>query len=198
MTAHHSVRNITPLNPNVAAFVLIFNFILISGLMIATLPASPTDGEADAVAVLVQPTATPLPPTTTPLPEPTLTATLLPPTAAPAVEQPEAASVVVDGDAANGQVLFNTFQPAASFACSTCHLVVSEDRSVGPGLLNISVRAETRVPGQGVYEYLHESIVNPDAYIVADFVGALMPANWAEIYTEQEINDIIAYLLTLK
>lgn len=108
------------------------------------------------------------------------------------VELPESA------DAENGAVLFETFQPDAGFACSTCHNDDSEDRLIGPGLLNVPTRAETRVEGQTALEYIFTSITNPGAFVVPDFPDGLMPVNWAEIYSEDEIYDIIAYLMTLQ
>ncbi|MBZ0276612.1 MAG: DUF3179 domain-containing protein [Anaerolineae bacterium] len=107
-------------------------------------------------------------------------------------------TAAIQGDAANGQALFNTFQADAGFACSTCHFPDKEDRLIGPGLLNVSTRAETRVAGLSAYDYIHTSIVDPGAFVVPDFPDGLMPRNWAQIYSEQQINDIIAYLLTLK
>lgn len=45
--------------------------------------------------------------------------------------------------------------------------------------------------------YLHSSIVDPAAYIVPGFVAGLMPETYADIFTEEEINNLVAYLLTL-
>ena len=101
-------------------------------------------------------------------------------------------------DADHGAELFQTFQAEAGFACSTCHRNDSEDRLIGPGLLNIGMRGETRVDGQSSLEYIFTSIVNPGAFVVPEYPDDLMPKNWAEIYTEEEIYDIVAYLLTLK
>ena len=88
------------------------------------------------------PTNTPQPASATPTTE-APTATSVPPTEAPTEEVVSAAGAP-SGDAANGQVLFETFRNEVSFACNTCHHVASEDRLIGPGLLNISTRAETR------------------------------------------------------
>jgi mono/diheme cytochrome c family protein len=154
----------------------------------ATLPpptATPTD---------VPPTATSVSATATtePTSEPA-TATTVPPTASPvpAVAAPS-------GDAANGKVLFETFYDQVSFACATCHHVDSEDRLIGPGLLNISTRAATRVEGEDALEYIHISIVNPSAFVVPDYPDGLMPQVYEQILSEAEIQDIIAYLFTLK
>ena len=153
---------------------------------VTNLPSSPT----------MQPTRTRFPETSTPLPAtntPEPTAESLPP-----IEAPDSAGGNISGDAANGQVLFTTFQPAVGFACATCHYADREDRLIGPGLLNVSVRAETRVPGQNAAEYLHTSIAEPGAFVVADYPDELMPRNWAEIYSEQQIGDLVAYLSTLR
>lgn len=145
-----------------------------------------------------QPTSTPVPPTATvePTTEPP-TATTVPPTEVPTEEVAPAGDTAVTGDAANGQVLFNEFQAEASFACATCHNTASEERLIGPGLQNISTRAETRVEGQSAYDYIHTSIVEPSAFVVPDYPDGLMPQIYEEIFTEQEIQDIIAYLYTL-
>ncbi len=112
--------------------------------------------------------------------------------------QPSHLELVQAGDAVNGEVLFNTFQADAGFACVTCHFVDTENMLIGPGLLNVSIRAETRVDGQDAAEYIFNSIVNPDDFVVDTFSADLMPENWLEIYSEAEIYDIAAYLFTLK
>ena len=198
MTEQHHPRGAHPLNANLVAFVMVINFTVIGGLILANtpLPSPQTTREAVAVAALATSSMTSLPSTVAPEQAPTLTETPLPPTATtPPTEAPVEPSAA-GGDPANGQVLFNTFQPVASFACATCHYVDREDQLIGPGLLNVSVRAESRVPGMGVYDYLHTSIVDPGAFVVPNFPDGLMPRNWADIYSEQEINDLIAYLMT--
>lgn len=193
MTEQHQ-RGAHSLNANFVSFILIINFVVIVGIIGATtpLPSPQTSREAE-VAAAVPATPSIAPPTLTLESVPTLTATLLPPTEAPAVEES-----ATTGDPANGQVLFNTFQPAASFACATCHYVDREDQLIGPGLLNVSIRAESRVPGISIYDYLHTSIVNPGAFVVPGFPDGLMPRNWADVYSESEINDLIVYLMTLR
>lgn len=168
----------------------------------------------------IAPTATPLPPTSTPTPVPP-TATPVPPTATPvpptATPEPTsvptaaptevAAAAQPSGDAANGQVLFgaqHTLPDGSAWACSSCHAVSSDQlRLIGPGLWNVSVRGETAVEGENALEYIHNSIVNPQAHIAAVREGepawALqMPMGFGEVLSEDEIQDIIAYLFTLR
>lgn len=149
------------------------------------------------------PTETPLPPTATASPQPTATNSPAP-TATP---EPTATAVlspldrmVAMRDPENGAVLFETFQETAGtgYSCANCHSPTSEDKLVGPGLLNIKSRALTRVDGQSAAEYIYNSIVNPTDIVVEDYDPELMPANWADIYTNLELLDIVAYLLTLQ
>lgn len=108
------------------------------------------------------------------------------------------ATLIANADPANGEVLFGTFYAEASFACSNCHSNASEDRLVGPGLLNIATRAATRVDGIGTEEYIFTSILHPNDYVVETYVADLMPKVYGELLTEQEQYDLVAYLLTLK
>jgi cytochrome c2 len=45
--------------------------------------------------------------------------------------------------------------------------------------------------------YIHTSIIDPSAYVVPGFPDDLMPKVYAQILTEEEINNLVAYLLTL-
>jgi len=146
-----------------------------------------------------QPTETPVPPTATL--EPTSTPTEEPTaTILPTVEQVQSPidRLVAVSDADNGEALFNTLQSATGFACSTCHRVDSVEQLIGPGLLNIGERAETRVEGQSAAEYIFNSIKSPDDYIVEGFQGGVMPQNWGDVYSDSDLFDIIAYLMTLE
>jgi mono/diheme cytochrome c family protein len=151
-------------------------------------------------ATTVPPTATPIPPTATTVPA---TATTVPATVAPTAAATEAVAAAGAGNPDNGKVVFNTPHDTANgtWACAQCHSVTSDEaRIIGPGLWNVSVRGATRVPGEDAVAYIHESIVNPNAFIAPGdppFPPGLMPQNWGDVLTPQELNDVIAYLLTL-
>ncbi len=101
--------------------------------------------------------------------------------------------------AERGEVIFNTMYPQAGFACVTCHST-TDARLTGPGFAGLGARAGTRVEGQSAEDYLHNSIINPNAFIVPGepvYPPNLMPQIYAELFSEQQINDLIAYLLTL-
>jgi len=172
-------------------------------------PVPPTATPVPATATPVPATATPVPPTATPVPP-----TAVPPTAAAT----EASAAVVGagmsdadaikaalaaGDPVNGQKVFTTPHNTANgtWACAQCHSVTADQaRIIGPGLYNLQAVAGSYVPGENVVEYIHESIVNPNAFIAPGnppFPSNLMPQNWGDVLTPQELNDVIAYLLTL-
>jgi len=113
-----------------------------------------------------------------------------------------AADGPVVGDAAKGEELYNraTLGKKSSEGCVSCHnMDASEgDESNAPYTAGSATRAETRVPGFSAEEYIHESIVSPDAYVVEGFNAGDMYQGWAEDLSEQEIADLVAYLLTVK
>ena len=98
------------------------------------------------------------------------------------------------GDAQAGQLVFTE---VAAPTCSSCHSVQAGDTIVGPSLAGIANVAGQMVSGQSAEVYLHESIVDPDAYLVEGFQAGIMPSNYGTQLSEQQINDLVAYLMTL-
>jgi len=97
-----------------------------------------------------------------------------------------------EGDAAHGEVLFNTAIKSAP-PCSSCHVPNSP---ASPDLAGLSERAGSRVEGMDAREYLFYSIVEPGRYIV-DGYGNVMWNKYDESLSPQDIADLIAYLQTL-
>jgi nitric oxide reductase subunit C len=104
------------------------------------------------------------------------------------------------GDAERGKQLYNqvTIGPNAAPGCVTCHSIEPGKVLVGPSHAGIATRAETEVPGQSAEEFLKESITNPNAHVTEGFASGVMYQNYAKDLTDQEINDLVAYLMTLK
>ena len=83
--------------------------------------------------------------------------------------------------------------------CGGCHTVDGLTAgTVGPILTNIATVAETRVPGQTAEDYIHESIVNPSAHVVEGFPDNVMPKNFEELISQEQLNDLVAFLLSLE
>ncbi len=104
------------------------------------------------------------------------------------------------GDAERGKQLYNqtTIGPNAAPGCVTCHSIEAGKVLVGPSHAGVATRAETSVPGQSAEDFLKESITNPNAHVTQGFISGVMYQNYAKDLTEQEINDLVAYLMTLK
>jgi mono/diheme cytochrome c family protein len=147
------------------------------------------------------PTATPLPATEIPTEVPTDAPTEAPtavPTDAPTEAPANTAADGPDGDPAAGETIFTTFYAEANFACNTCHLVNSEAQLIGPGLLNVSTRAEDRVPGESAEEYIRNSILHPSDFVVSGFPDMLMPHVYPDVLSDADLDNLVAYLFTLK
>ncbi len=50
--------------------------------------------------------------------------------------------------------------------------------------------------GESADEYLHQSLVEPNAYVVEGYVEGVMQSY--KDLSEAQLNDLVAYLLTLK
>ncbi len=64
---------------------------------------------------------------------------------------------------------------------------------VGPNLGNLHETAGTH--GEDAATYVHNSIVNPNAYISEGYMAGIMPANFGERMSEEEINSLVDWLL---
>ncbi len=102
------------------------------------------------------------------------------------------------GDPLAGQQLFNGAQPALGgvmLGCSGCH----DNEATAPLTAGTWTRAnEIRLPlpqfaNYDERRYLVESIVQPSAYIVPDYVD-VMPEFYAGQLTTQQLADLVAYL----
>ena len=94
-------------------------------------------------------------------------------------------------EGSDGERVFNTASP---ITCTTCH---SLDGTVGlgPSLRGIAETAGTRIAGIGAEEYIRQSIIDTNAYIVDGFPESLMPVNFSETLSAEELDAVIEYLL---
>ena len=130
-----------------------------------------TGGEEPAEEPTEEPTEVPMEETT---PEPT---------EEPTVEAPE--ETAQTGDPVRGEELFNQ-------ACSACH---GAQDGAGPALPGMGEVAAERVESMTAEDYLHEAIFDPSVYVVEGYAD-IMPKTFGEQFDEEQINDMIAYILT--
>lgn len=102
------------------------------------------------------------------------------------------------GDAAKGKELFRQTTIGSRAGCVTCHSLEPDTVLVGPSLAGIGDRAASRVSGKSAADYLRESLLDPGAHTVEGYAAGLMPAALADEMTDQQVEDLVTYLLTLK
>ncbi len=95
-------------------------------------------------------------------------------------------------------MLFREFVPQARYACVTCHRPDSTQALLGPGLSGIGAGASPCDPQQGLEDYLRESLLEPDACLTPGFSAGLMPSVYTEVWSERDIDDLVAWMLTLR
>jgi mono/diheme cytochrome c family protein len=94
-----------------------------------------------------------------------------------------------NADPVRGEPLITTF------ACHTCHVAAAQVH-IAPPFEGVGVRAADRRPPLTAAEYIYESITNPNVFTVEGF-AASMPQDYRERLTDEQLGDLIAYLLTL-
>ncbi len=124
---------------------------------------------------------------------------------AAAIPSPEAASPTqAAADPAQGKTIFRGQAVIDGFiACQTCHPAdPALPNGVGPNLAGVALRGATRVPGLSAAEYISHSIRVHDEYVVPGFspgiAKALVGRDFGEILSDQQVDHLVAYLLTLE
>ncbi len=93
-------------------------------------------------------------------------------------------------NAAAGEKLFNESLIGTQPGCKTCHSLEAGVVMVGPSLAGVGSRLDEAG--------MRQAITEPDATVVDGFTAGTMPAALAGELSEQQLNDIVAYLMTLK
>lgn len=101
----------------------------------------------------------------------------------------EMIAALAEADASNGETL------ALINACVGCHITELEPEMTGPTWYNIGDTAISRIEGQSPALYLYNSIVAPNDYIVAGYPENIMPLNYNETISQEDLADLLAYLL---
>jgi mono/diheme cytochrome c family protein len=105
------------------------------------------------------------------------------------------------GDPVKGQALAN------SKGCVACHVTTATGPAwnASGNTPGIGTRASTRITqsdytgkAKNAQQYLLESIVVPNAYVVPTFQPNVMPQTFGQTLTAQDASDLIAYILTIK
>lgn len=119
------------------------------------------------------------------------------PTAAPASSGGGSASAPPDA-------VMTVFSDNGCGGCHTINGVSGMAGNIGPELTNIGAVASERIQASDYSgdattpeEYIHESIVNPTAYIVPEYQG-VMPQNFGETIPSDQLDMLVEYLAGLE
>lgn len=83
--------------------------------------------------------------------------------------------------------------------CISCHAVSGISSGIsGPALDNLALRAANRISGYSAEAYIRQSILDPGAYVVPGFTAGVMPQSYQVALDPEELNALVAFLLTLK
>lgn len=111
-----------------------------------------------------------------------------------------------DSPMAKGQALFRATPPG----CFACHSVVDGVNLAGPSLAALAAKAAAVIAspeyaGQAktVEEYIREAIVEPSAHLVPGAMysaggRSFMPDNFRDSLKPEELDQLVAYLMTLR
>lgn len=106
----------------------------------------------------------------------------------------EAADLPPEPGVAEGRDVFNS---RSGGACKVCHSVEAGDDGVGPSLAGIGTRGTDRLPGLSAADYIRQSILSPDAYVVEGYPSGQMLDIYQERLSPEDLEALIVYLTSL-
>lgn len=96
-----------------------------------------------------------------------------------------------------GELIFRNGANGAP-ACVTCHVVDSSAAGVGPSLLGLNSIADTRVDGLSAADYVRQSILHPNEYVVGGYIAGVMYQNYEGQLSTDEVDSLVEYVLSLE
>jgi cytochrome c oxidase subunit II len=99
-----------------------------------------------------------------------------------------------EGGAAGGGTVERGSEIFATAGCGGCHALskAGTDAQIGPSLDDLTAAADEA--GVPVAEFVRSSIVDPDAVIAPDYQPGVMPKDFAQSLSPEELDALVAYL----
>jgi mono/diheme cytochrome c family protein len=83
-----------------------------------------------------------------------------------------------------------------SSGCGGCHTIEGiSSGQVGPNLTQIAKIGATRQDGVSAEDYIRQSILNPNSFVVDGYQSNVMPQNYGEQLSSRELDDLVEFLL---
>ena len=103
--------------------------------------------------------------------------------------------------AAGGDMAAAGKQLFTETGCSGCHTLADAGSSsqIGPSLDQLAANAQRygKAEQQSPTEYVEAAIADPSAFVVPEFNDGIMPGDYAERLSEEEIGTLVEYLLSV-
>ncbi len=98
------------------------------------------------------------------------------------------------GGGAAGGIVERGSEVFASAGCGGCHAFekAGTDAQIGPSLDDLGAAAEQA--GMSVPDFVRESIVDPDAVIAPEYQPGVMPKDFAQSLSPEELDALVAYV----
>jgi mono/diheme cytochrome c family protein len=100
------------------------------------------------------------------------------------------ASTAAVGDAGSGKDVFG------SQGCGSCHTLAAAGASgsVGPNL-DQELADSAQQAGEPLEEFTRESIVDPNKFVAKGFAPNVMPGNFGDTLSDQQLDDLVAFVV---
>ena len=137
-------------------------------------------GEEQPVA---KPTAKPRPTQAQPRPTPTSPGSTT-----------DVSAQTTESSSLDGRTIFT-----GPFGCGSCHTIEGlSTGTVGPNLTHVATNAATRKPGMPAEEYITESILDPEAFVVEGALPGIMTKAITSNLSDDEVKALVDFLLAQK
>lgn len=101
-------------------------------------------------------------------------------------------------DPVSGRTIFQQGPGGEAPACASCHSTEPGKVIIGPYLAGIAARDSQSRPGMSAEECLRQSILEPNAYVIEGFPEGVMYQNFKDALSEEHLDSLISYLMTLR
>jgi mono/diheme cytochrome c family protein len=82
--------------------------------------------------------------------------------------------------------------------CVVCHSLEPGKNLVGPSLAGIATVAQNATAGLDAEAFLRQAILEPDKHLMEGYPAGVMYPNYGKDLSQEDLDALVAFLLTLK